>query len=177
MNKPRSRYEVIEKQGRLVVLVDGQPVEGFATRAPDAAGNLAGLASSQINAPRPIIAPTTTATSAPQPSSAHRSPTAASWLEQMGGLLLMRLAQGRDSGGRLIIERTIDHRPHRADLSADEERKLALHLGIWLIALGLVLVTLPALKLAAFIALLLLFKLGWPFAFRAVPPQRWARIS
>lgn len=190
MDKPRSRYEVIDKQGRLLVLVDGQLVEGFATRAPDAAGNLTGLNPSHVNAARPNIAtPTPSAslsathtTAVPitvrhTPPSGIASPKAASSLEKIGRLLMVRVAKGRDASGRLIIERTIERHPHRADLSAEEERRLAFHLGIWLMALSLVLIALPSFKLAGAISLVLLFKLGWPFAFWFVPKQRWKRVS
>lgn len=178
MNKPPSRYQVLEQHGRLIVLVDGQPVNGFAAQAESGKANLQGGAMAK---PDGLVAePVSTTNASPSnrpPESAGVAPRDNGWLHQLGAYGLSALYKNRDDQGRLLIRRTRNSRPLQAALSREEEAKFAGAMGLWLVALFLLVVTLPVKPMLNAGLLFILFKFGWPMLLNRIPADRWEMVA
>lgn len=188
MDKPRSRYQVIEKGGRLVVLVDGQPVDGIASRSgnqPRSLQNPNTVGPSTRPSSLPVaMTPTATPTPHNSPLTSRPRPSLSSpiaigplvWFDRLGQFGMSALGKGRSDRGQLLIRRTIKHKPHQAELSAEEEAKLARAFGIWLALLFLLVITLPVKFTVNAILIFILFRVGWPIVFKSIPQDRWQPI-
>jgi hypothetical protein len=183
MNKPPSRYQVLEQHGRLIVLVDGQPVNGFAAQAASGKASLQGGAMAKPDdlVAEPVSTSNTHSGNTPpnnRPAeSAGVTPRDKGWLHQMGAYGLSALFKARDNQGRILIRRTRNSRPYQAALSREEEAKVASLMGLWLVALFVLVVTLPVKPMLNAGLLFVLFKFGWPMLLNRIPQNRWEMVT
>ena len=177
MDKPPSRYQVLEQHGRLIVLVDGEPVNGFAAQAESGKANLQGGAMAK---PDGLVAEPISTTNAPPTNrpaeAAGLAPRDKGWLHQLGAYGLSALYKTRDNQGRLLIRRTRNSHPLQAALSHEEEVKFAVAMGIWLVALSVLVATLPFKPMLNAGLLFILFKFGWPMLLNRIPADRWETV-